>query len=203
MDSDYLRLKSGSDVRGIAVEQSGEPVQLDETVARRVGAAFADWLCNRMEKKALTVAVGRDSRTTGPALAEAVCRGLASRKVRVLDCGLCTTPAMFMTTVHPDTQCDGAVMVTASHLPWYRNGLKFFTAEGGLEGTEITSLLRAASALDVPELPTQTITVDFLALYQEMLMEKVRTALLPEVAKPLLGLHVVVDAGNGAGGFFE
>ena len=49
----------------------------------------------------------------------------------MLDCGLASTPAMFMTTV--DLGCDGAVQLTASHHPYHRNGLKFFLPSGGLD----------------------------------------------------------------------
>lgn len=47
------------------------------------------------------------------------------------DCGMASTPAMFMATVLPGCDFDGAVMITASHLPQNRNGLKFFTREAG------------------------------------------------------------------------
>ena len=40
---------------------------------------------------------------------------------------------MFMTTVMDDYKCDGSIMITASHLPYFHNGLKFFTENGGLE----------------------------------------------------------------------
>ncbi|MGO0807058.1 dihydrodipicolinate reductase C-terminal domain-containing protein, partial [Clostridioides difficile] len=41
-----------------------------------------------------------------------------------------TTPAMFMTTIMDGYNSDGAIMITASHLPYYYNGLKFFTESG-------------------------------------------------------------------------
>ena len=51
---------------------------------------------------------------------------------------------MFMATVDEQLHADGAVMVTASHLPWNRNGLKFFTAKGGLEKADIARILELA-----------------------------------------------------------
>ena len=48
---------------------------------------------------------------------------------------------MFMSTVLPELQYDGAIMITASHLPFNRNGLKFFSKEGGLESKEIKIIL--------------------------------------------------------------
>lgn len=60
----------------------------------------------------------------------------------MLDCGLASTPAMFMTTV--DLGCHAAVQITASHHPWHRNGLKFFLPTGGLEGGQIGEILTFA-----------------------------------------------------------
>ena len=60
----------------------------------------------------------------------------------MLDCSLASTPSMFMTTV--DLGCDGALQITASHHPFNRNGLKFFTREGGLEGSDIEEILEYA-----------------------------------------------------------
>ena len=58
---------------------------------------------------------------------EAVFAGLLGRGVYVTDCGLASTPAMFMSIIFEDTAMDGSIMITASHLPYNRNGLKFFT----------------------------------------------------------------------------
>ena len=55
--------------------------------------------------------------------------------------GLASTPAMFMSTIFEEYQCDGAVMVTASHLPWNRNGMKFFSKEGGLNKGDIADIV--------------------------------------------------------------
>ena len=41
---------------------------------------------------------------------------------------------------------DGGVMITASHLPYNRNGLKFFTKDGGFDKRDITELLHTAAA---------------------------------------------------------
>ena len=67
--------------------------------------------------------------------------------IYVSDCGMASTPAMFMSIVYPETRYDGACMITASHLPFNRNGLKFFDHEGGLEHDDITAILEIASTL--------------------------------------------------------
>ena len=136
MRSDWLKLKSGSDIRGEAIEHDGVKVQMTDELAETASYVFACFLAEKLGKTPadLTIAVGRDSRLSGPRLATAAMRGLTNADCDVLDCGMCTTPAMFMTTVSPETNCDGAIMVTASHLPWTRNGLKFMTRQGGLNG---------------------------------------------------------------------
>ena len=66
------------------------------------------------------------------------------------DLGLCTTPAMFLTTVTGERPLDAAVMITASNLPWNRNGLKFITAAGGEKGrAQVVQAEAAGIAPDV------------------------------------------------------
>ena len=144
LSNEWKRLKSGTDIRGVALPEGGRTVDLTDETVERIAAAFARWLSDKAGKPAaeLTVSVGRDSRLSGPRIREAVIRALAARGVRAMDCGLASTPAMFMTTV--DLGCDAALQITASHHPWHRNGLKFFLPSGGLEGSDIGEILAYA-----------------------------------------------------------
>jgi phosphomannomutase len=137
---EWKKLQSGSDIRGVA---SGDGATLTPDVMRRIGGAFVAWLADRLglASEGLTVSVGRDIRLTGTALMSALMGGMASAGVRVLDFGLASTPATSMSTVTPGFDCDGAVMLTASHLPPGHNRCKFFTARGGLDKADITELL--------------------------------------------------------------
>jgi len=202
MRSDWMKLKSGSDIRGDAMEHDGIQPALTNEVAECVGYAYALWLSKKtgIPAEQLTIAVGHDSRLTGPALKRGIIKGLTAADCDVLDCGLCTTPAMFITTVEPETNCDGAVMITASHHPWYKNGFKLITREGGLEGKDIAEILKSAIEVKLPHRLVKE--VDFLSIYTERLAKMVREMLEDDAKLPLLGLHVVVDAGNGAGGFY-
>ncbi|MBP3485201.1 MAG: phosphomannomutase/phosphoglucomutase, partial [Oscillospiraceae bacterium] len=131
---DWKHFKSGTDIRGVALAgPEGQEVDLTNEAVAQMAAAFVIWLAEKAEKKVaeLTVSVGRDSRVSGPRIRDAVTDALVTAGVTVLDCGLASTPAMFMTTV--DLHCDGAIQITASHHPYYRNGLKFFRPNGGLE----------------------------------------------------------------------
>ena len=200
---DWLKLKSGSDVRGTAI---GEGTELTEDIARALGMAFALEMAKRKQKKPedTVIAIGRDSRVTGPALLNAAAEGVCRAGGSVADFGMCTTPAMFMSIITPGFEPDGSIMITASHHPWNKNGLKFFTPQGGIDGREVTALLHAAEALKPEEHPRtgEVKPMDFLPVYSQQLADRIRRELNTQDEKPLTGLHIVVDAGNGAGGFY-
>ena len=201
--TDWMALKSGSDVRGTAV---GDSAALTADIAQALGMAFSQWVAAKKNKpvQALKIALGRDSRITGPALLQAVSDGICRSGASVSDFGMCTTPAMYMSTITPGFEADGAVMITASHHPWDKNGLKFFTSEGGLEGKDVETLLRVARDLKPGDAePSGSVTAeDFLPVYRKQLADRIRKGLGTEGDTPLAGLHVAVDAGNGAGGFY-
>ncbi|AFA47654.1 phosphohexomutase domain-containing protein [Acetobacterium woodii] len=196
------KLQNGSDVRGIAQEGiAGETVNFTQDMAMKIAFSFATWLEKKSGKTALTFAIGRDSRLSGENLAQAVALGLVSKGNKVYQCGIATTPAMFMTTLDPVIQADGAVMVTASHLPFNRNGLKFFTRDGGLDKADITEILALAETIETDFTPGgKTLTYDFLPSYANHIVNIIREKTGKN--QPLAGAAIVVDAGNGAGGFF-
>ena len=200
---DYRKLKSGSDVRGGA---GGEGATLTPDVAKTLGMAVARYVAGKTGKpvERVSIALGRDSRVSGPQLLEAAAQGIASAGARAVDYGMCTTPAMYMAILTEGFQPDGSIMVTASHHPWQLNGLKFFTGEGGLGFHELDEVLEMAQRLEKEEpRPTgEIVSTPFLPTYENHLKQLIISGVDPEVQKPLLGLHVVVDAGNGAGGFY-
>ena len=199
---DYKKLQNGSDIRGVAIAvEGGKPVDLTEEAVRAIGGAFAAWLKQHAGAHAKRVSIGQDSRLSGEQLAAWLADGLSAAGMEVTDFGLCTTPAMFMSTVMEGWAFDGAVMITASHLPFERNGFKFFTAKGGLEKQDIAEILAMAGACSFPAgSAVPAARADFLPAYAGMLREKIRSATGME--QPLAGLRILVDAGNGAGGFF-
>ncbi len=196
---DLSKLKSGSDIRGVAL---GEKAVLTPAVAARYAAGFAAWRAAQGQPLH-TVAIGRDSRLTGPDLLKGAADGLRGMGIDVLDFGLCTTPAMFMSLMTEGFQTDASLMITASHQPADRNGIKFILPHGGLSAEELDQVIACAKTVEVsPVLSGAMIERDYLPAYQEILAQRIRTGLETDLVKPLLGLHVVVDAGNGAGGFY-
>ena len=197
------KLQNGSDLRGIALAGvPGEEVNLTEKACRAAGRGFALFLTKRYGKeRTLRVAIGRDSRLSGERLSHDMCEALTSEGIAVFDVGLASTPAMFMSTVTEGFAFDGAVMVTASHLPFNRNGFKFFVREGGLESSDIRELLALAESGEHTGLPCATVEkIEFMPTYAALLADLIRRETGED--KPLAGLHIVVDAGNGAGGFY-
>ncbi|WP_068473763.1 phosphohexomutase domain-containing protein [Saccharicrinis aurantiacus] len=203
----WKKLQNGSDIRGVAMDGvAGEKVNLTVEVATQLGKAFAQWVKQNQTITDITVAVGRDSRLTGESLSAAFISGLTSVGAKVYDCGIASTPAMFMTTVDKAYSIDAGVMLTASHLPFNRNGLKFFTGEGGLNKADITEILNLAEADSFESSSTAAVvdTLDYISIYADGLVESIRSNVAEGVDKlePLKGLKIIVDAGNGAGGFF-
>ena len=206
-EHDFLKLQNGSDIRGVALEGvDGEHVNLTNKVCRNIGAAFALWLSAKTGKSAdtLVIGIGRDSRLSGEALENALVEGLAAQRVSIVRCSLATTPAMFMGTVFEETNFDGSIMITASHLPFNRNGFKFFDKTGGLERTDITEILRSAAAQQITgdSSAPKCRSFDLIARYSKHLQDAIRKGLSFHAEKPLANLKIAVDAGNGAGGFF-
>ncbi|MCI8854491.1 MAG: phosphomannomutase/phosphoglucomutase [Lachnospiraceae bacterium] len=203
---DLLKLQNGSDVRGVAAEGvEGEPVTLTPQAVNLIGQAFARWLSGRSGKEVgdLKIGVGHDSRITAEQMKTAFISGLSAAGAAVYDCGLVSTPSMFMTVVFPEFSFDGSVMITASHLPFNRNGLKFFNPDGGLEKSDIKEILTLAKTLTPADSNQKALPCESLAAYTRSLREKIREGVQAEdYSNPLKGLHIVVDAGNGAGGFF-
>ncbi|MBP2144762.1 phosphomannomutase/phosphoglucomutase [Methanofollis sp. W23] len=82
-----------------------------------------------------TIAVGRDTRTSGEALTSAVSAGLMAAGCEVVDCGVLPTPALqYLVREH----FDGGAMITASHNPPEYNGVKVIEPDGTEMGDEET-----------------------------------------------------------------
>ncbi|GAF01972.1 phosphomannomutase/phosphoglucomutase [Saccharicrinis fermentans DSM 9555 = JCM 21142] len=205
----WKKLQNGSDIRGVAMDGiPGEEINLTCQVAEKLGRAFAHWLHHKtnLSTLTLTVAVGTDSRLTGPSLKKAFVQGLVHVGVDVYDCGIASTPAMFMATVDEDYCIDAGVMLTASHLPFNRNGFKFFTPEGGANKSDITEILQWAARDHLNAISESGVVkeLDYISTYSNHLVHRIRSGVQSKVDKvqPLKGLKIIVDAGNGAGGFF-
>lgn len=205
--SNIYELQNGTDIRGIAYKNDKRNVNLTNKEIGKIAQAFYIWLKNKLKKDIITISVGCDSRITGQEFKSTFIENLLELGSSIIDCNMATTPAMFMTTVMDDYMCDGAVMITASHLPYYYNGIKFFTKDGGLEKNDIKEILDIYNMDQKLIAKSQHGSVsnkDLIKDYSKILVNKIRKGVnsSKDYNHPLKGLNIIVDAGNGSGGFF-
>ena len=197
--ADYCKLKSGTDIRGKAM---GDDAVLTADAVRDFARAFALWLTKRTGKERCKIAIGRDSRLTGGMFADAVISALRPAGQDIIDCGLFSTPAAYTVTQLPSVMADGSIMITASHHPKEINGLKFFTADGGVNSAELDEIISLAEAGESigGEAHSTVVRRECLRLYSNMLADVIRKG--TGLYLPLKNMKIAVDAGHGAGGFF-
>lgn len=205
LNQEWKRLKSGTDIRGVAVETADSKITLTDDVVARIACGFARWLSERKNKPVteLSISIGHDSRISADRIREAAADALYAMGVTVYDCMLSSTPAMFMTTV--ELRCDGAIEITASHHPFDRNGLKFFTRDGGLDSDDISKILLFAQENEFEQNDCGAIIgADYMSIYCKRLRQMICKEINDQndYEQPLKGFKIVVDAGNGAGGFY-
>ena len=206
MKDSLYRLQNGTDIRGILIETKDQKATITQEDIKAIARGIVHWLSMKEDKKpnGMKIAVGMDSRITGPAVKATLMQELAELGISVLDCGMATTPAMFMTTIMQDYLCTCGIMITASHLPYNYNGFKIFTSSGITEKSDIKAILDYASERHQDKLESDQnrpiCEVDLIEDYSKIL---VRTIIKETgMSKPFENLKIIVDAGNGAGGFF-
>lgn len=168
------------DIRGTT------PTTLNEAVAEGLGLAFGTQALALGER---VVAVGRDGRLSGPALAEALMRGLVAAGVEVIDIGMATTPMLYFAA---STLCTSGIQVTGSHNPRDDNGFKMVLAGRAIHGEDIQAMRRMMETDGWQRRAGGSLrTHDVLPAYRERIAGDIR------LARPM---KVVVDAGNGVAG---
>ncbi len=200
---DLMYLKSGTDIRGTAIEKDGKGVDLTNERLESIVNSLVVFLKNKLNKEELTVAVGYDSRVSSPRIFDVVTKTLLSLGVNTYDCGLASTPSMFMSIINFDL--DASIEITASHLPMEMNGLKFFTRQGGFSGGDIKEILEYAqnNSYVAEDVSAKTEKLSSMDKYCENLCNMIKEGVnAKNYDKPLENLKIVVDAGNGVGAFY-
>lgn len=201
-------LQNGTDIRGVAYkdDKSDLDITLTREDVKTLVRGFATWIIDKDKKDHISISIGTDSRLTGPDFREACVEALTEIGVDVVDCGIATTPAMFMSTIIDGYKCDGAIMFTASHMPYVYNGLKMFTNKGCLEKSDLKDVIDICVSGNFVESRSKSSLVkkNLIDDYADILVEKIRAGVSSsdDYDRPLAGMKVIVDAGNGAGGFF-
>jgi phosphomannomutase / phosphoglucomutase len=160
---------------------------LDEPAVGLIGKAFGTRI---REAGGQRVAVGRDTRLSGPRFARALLEGVTSTGVDVLDLGVVPTPLTYFAAHTLDVQ--GICMITGSHNPPEYNGLKVGRGSATFHGAEIQGLRTLAESGRFATGQGRVTAVDVVAPYQAHVQQTLRCG--PR------RLKVVIDAGNGTGG---
>jgi phosphomannomutase len=171
------------DVRGVVGQT------IDPTFAEHLGRAFGTEVRNAGDK---AIAVGRDGRLSGPSLAAALIRGLASTGLDVVDIGPVTTPMLYYVAATRGAHgCTSGIQVTGSHNPKDYNGFKMVLAGRAIYGEDIQGLRRRIEAEDYLKAPGRAATMNIAAEYAQRISGDCKLA---------RKLKIVVDSGNGIAG---
>jgi len=171
------------DIRGVVGRD------IDEAFAEHLGRAFGTEALHLGER---AVAVGRDGRLSGPKLAAALIRGLASTGLDVVDIGAVTTPMLYyVAATRSQHGCSSGIQITGSHNPKDYNGFKMVLAGKAIYGDEIQGLRRRMEAENYASATGRSATMDMLAEYSH------RIATDCKLARPM---KIAVDSGNGIPG---
>ena len=188
---DLSALIKAYDIRGVVPDQWGPDL------AREVGTAFVEVLGIRSsDGGAGRIVVGHDMRPTGPDLVAAFIDGVTAAGVDVVNIGLCSTDGLYFASGKLDIP---GAMFTASHNPAEYNGIKLCRAGAAPVGQD-SGLSQIRDLLESENLPKydgpfgSASSQDMLAAYAQYLRELVP---LDKSRK----LKVVIDTGNGMGGF--
>ncbi|MGH2703263.1 MAG: phosphomannomutase/phosphoglucomutase [Actinomycetota bacterium] len=179
MTNDLSAIFKAYDVRGVY------PDELNEDVARRVGAAFARFV----QRDRLVI--GRDMRPSSPVLAGAFAEGATAAGSTVVDVGEVSTDALYFASGKLDLP---GVMFTASHNPARYNGLKMCKAQAVPIGSDSgMAEIKEGAARTVEPTEARTEEADVLDDYAA----HCRSFVDENTLKPL---KVAIDAGNGMAG---
>ena len=171
------------DIRGIV------GAGIDELFAEHLGRAFGSEALAAGER---TVAVGRDGRLSGPALAAALVRGLVSTGIDVLDLGAVTTPMLYyVAATRSALGCRSGIQVTGSHNPKNYNGFKLVLAGRAIYGDDI---LRLRQRIETETYAVGSGTATLLDIAAEY------SARITGDAKLSRPMKIVVDSGNAIPG---
>ncbi len=137
------------------------------------------------------IVVGRDCRESSTRFREALCCGITSTGLNVIDIGIVPTPATYF-AAHT-LPVDGLAMITGSHNPPEYNGFKIGSGKSTFHGPEIQALRKLIEAADFERGPTGRVTqFDIVTPYVAFIRQTVTVG--------RKGMRIVVDAGNGTGG---
>ncbi|HVF90396.1 MAG TPA: phosphomannomutase/phosphoglucomutase [Blastocatellia bacterium] len=170
------------DIRGVVGEDLTDETVYD--LARAIGTFYR---ANGVKR----VSIGRDARESSPGFRDLMIRGLNETGCDIVDVGMVPTPVLYFTLFNLDV--DAGVMITGSHNPADNNGFKICLNKSTIFGEQISEIKRLALTRAFASGEGEREEHDIVPEYREFIRSNVK-----------LGprrLKVVIDAGNGMGGF--
>jgi phosphomannomutase/phosphoglucomutase len=168
------------DIRGIV----NEDLTIETVVL--IGKAIGSESIDRGERG---IVVGRDGRTSGPDLMNALVEGIKSTGCHVVKIGMIPTPVLYYATYSKGAS--SGVMITGSHNPPNYNGFKMMIAGETLSGERILNLYERINNQNFHQGQGTSTTIDI----QEDYLNRVTSDI--SIKRPL---KIVVDCGNGVAG---
>ena len=170
------------DIRGIVGKDLTDETVYD--VARATGTFYKAHGVRR-------ASIGRDARESSPRFRDILIQGLTETGCDVLDVGMVPTPVLYYTLFEEDV--DAGVMITGSHNPSDYNGLKICLGRSTIFGEQISEIKNITLSRQFATGAGRREEKDVISSYHDYIASNV--SLGPR------RLKVVVDAGNGMGGF--
>jgi phosphomannomutase / phosphoglucomutase len=176
------------DIRGIV----GKTV--DRDVAKNIGQAFGSEI---KKQGGDSVVIARDGRLSGPELSSALADGLRAAGVDVVDVGMVPTPVGYFAASVPlplpsgERRVDSCIVVTGSHNPPDYNGFKMVLRGAAIYGDQIQALYKRITNDDFEKGEGTYTEFDVSQIYLDRIVSDV---------KPVRGMKIVVDTGNGVAG---
>ncbi|MFW5725854.1 MAG: phosphoglucosamine mutase, partial [Bacteroidota bacterium] len=192
-------ISSISGIRGTLGGKAGEG--LSPVDIMKFTIAYGSWVKSRFPREKIRILIGRDARTSGPVVNNLVVSTLQFMGIDVLDAGLVPTPTVGIGV--REYECNGGIIITASHNPKNWNALKLLNEKGEfLNDTQGREMMAFVNNREVEFAPVDKIgkhIPEESAL--EMHIEKVLALdLVDAEAIEAANFHVVVDAVNSVGG---
>ena len=128
--------------------------ELTDGTAAAHARAFARHLRQAgMAKAGAPIFLGRDMRASSPEITAQCAAALATEGLEPVDCGVLPTPAL---ALHAMTRGASALMITGSHIPDDRNGVKFYRPDGEIDKNDEAAIARLAPDCSTEPMPAPT-----------------------------------------------
>jgi phosphoglucosamine mutase len=170
---------------------------LDDATLDRVGMALGEYVSSqrRTPGAQARVLIGRDTRESGPHIAERIARGLAAAGVAPLSAGVVTTPGVAWLVSREGF--DAGVVISASHNPYHDNGVKLISAAGTKFPDAVEAEIeRFILSSNEPAEKRSAMQLRDNEKIDDDYLDGLRAAVLP--AANLAGMKIVMDCANGA-----